>query len=250
MQQRIEVFIQNPESPYGLEIKSVYLKDNVLQVIAEFIPNDWIVDLPKKDAIFVETAQAEILPVNYFVIDAHNSNTRINKEATYVETYSALSPLFENAECCYVKPFFDSPIAQAGVDIKDERLAAQSLGLTPELIEEVREKIKGAQGREQARRQKKYSNYRMFGTSSAESAPKTEWQIIAGGNHSFIFHSETGTLYGFGRNSHGELGLGHKNEQYAHARVSLPGGDLPAQVAAGYEHTIILSREGHLYSIF
>ncbi|KAF5306646.1 hypothetical protein FQA39_LY08835 [Lamprigera yunnana] len=61
------------------------------------------------------------------------------------------------------------------------------------------------------------------------------------------------TLYSWGANSHGQLGLGIKSEQELEPKeVNLANSDLKAQnivsVAGGAGHTLILDNNGHVYS--
>lgn len=77
-------------------------------------------------------------------------------------------------------------------------------------------------------------------------------QVAAGNGHSLVLTS-TGQLYAFGRNINGELGLPVNNGTEAPnptpALVTLPGASGPiAEIAAGYEHSLVLTSTGQVYT--
>ncbi|XP_019619950.1 PREDICTED: probable E3 ubiquitin-protein ligase HERC4 isoform X1 [Branchiostoma belcheri] len=68
-------------------------------------------------------------------------------------------------------------------------------------------------------------------------------QIVAGGAHSFVL-SKSGAVFGFGRNTFGQLGLGDtKDRQYPTHVKSLRSLKV-AHIACGEEHTAVLTLDG------
>ncbi|WP_430885826.1 fibronectin type III domain-containing protein [Fusibacter sp. JL216-2] len=67
-------------------------------------------------------------------------------------------------------------------------------------------------------------------------------QISSG--YYFTFGIDNGVLYGWGRNSNGQLGLGHTNSVYSPTKVALPQPAL--KISAGYKHAIVLMANGQV----
>jgi alpha-tubulin suppressor-like RCC1 family protein len=55
------------------------------------------------------------------------------------------------------------------------------------------------------------------------------------------------TLYGFGENDVGQLGLGHMSVQTTPQRIILPEGEEPNSIQAGYQTTFVLCKSGIVY---
>ncbi len=72
-------------------------------------------------------------------------------------------------------------------------------------------------------------------------------QISAGYRHSFIL-CDDGSVYGFGNNASGQLGLDHKNNQSTPQLIRMPTRARPCQISAGYRHSFILCDDGSVYS--
>lgn len=70
--------------------------------------------------------------------------------------------------------------------------------------------------------------------------------IAASGESSFVV-SEKGTLYGFGNNSNGELGLGKESTFEFPTPISLPHGAIPERIITAHQRTIIVCQQGELY---
>ena len=99
------------------------------------------------------------------------------------------------------------------------------------------------------------------GTGSANPTPTavvlpgqvgTVTQVAAGGGHSLVVTS-SGQLYGFGENFYGQLGnatnIGKLNANPTPTPVVLPGQvGTVTQVAAGLEHSLVLTSSGQLYA--
>ncbi len=71
-------------------------------------------------------------------------------------------------------------------------------------------------------------------------------QVSAGAFHSLIL-CDDGSVYGFGENAFGQLGLGHRNRQSTPQLISMPMGARPCQISAGSRHSFILCDDGSLY---
>jgi alpha-tubulin suppressor-like RCC1 family protein len=76
---------------------------------------------------------------------------------------------------------------------------------------------------------------------------KTIIAVACGDMHTLVL-TATGQVYGFGYNSQGQLGLGTKAHQYTPALITLPQGKKAKAIAAGGNHTLILSTDNHLYA--
>ncbi len=72
-------------------------------------------------------------------------------------------------------------------------------------------------------------------------------QISASGDYSLILRDD-GSVYGFGFNYSGQLGLGHKNNQSTPQLIPMPRRTRPCQVSAGAQHSLILCDDGSVYS--
>ena len=78
-------------------------------------------------------------------------------------------------------------------------------------------------------------------------------QIVAGKDHSMIL-TEDGTVFACGCNGHGQLGLRYSNQSntfYSNtftAVSALPDGKVVKQIAAGATYTIILAKDGTMFS--
>ena len=64
-------------------------------------------------------------------------------------------------------------------------------------------------------------------------------------NHTLILKND-GTLWGCGRNDHGELGLGDTNNRNALTKITTNANDVKS-IYCGYNHTIILKNDGMLF---
>ncbi len=82
-------------------------------------------------------------------------------------------------------------------------------------------------------------------TLPGASGPVT--QVAAGGEHSLALTS-TGQLYSFGQNESGQLGSPIKETQPTPTLVSLPTGGTVTQIAAGFDHSLVLTSTGQLYA--
>ena len=58
---------------------------------------------------------------------------------------------------------------------------------------------------------------------------------------------DDGSVYGFGYNDSGQLGLGHETNQSTPQFISMPREARPCQVSAGYFHSLILCQDGSAY---
>ncbi|KAM9477007.1 putative E3 ubiquitin-protein ligase HERC3 [Clarias gariepinus] len=72
-------------------------------------------------------------------------------------------------------------------------------------------------------------------------------QISAGGDHSFAL-SLSGAVFGWGRNSAGQLGLGHKDDIYIPTCVSNLSQKKTISISCGEEHTATLSKGGTVFT--
>ena len=71
-------------------------------------------------------------------------------------------------------------------------------------------------------------------------------QSIAAGNHHSLLLSCKGYVYSFGKNEHGQLGLGNSQHRYTPARVSVA--EKIVSLAAGYFHTLLLDDKGQVWA--
>ncbi len=71
-------------------------------------------------------------------------------------------------------------------------------------------------------------------------------QISAGSAHSLIL-CDDGSVYGFGANGSGQLGLGHKNNQSTPQLIPMPRRTRPCQISAGGDYSLILCDDGSVY---
>ncbi|XP_060782471.1 probable E3 ubiquitin-protein ligase HERC4 [Neoarius graeffei] len=72
-------------------------------------------------------------------------------------------------------------------------------------------------------------------------------QIGAGGDHSFAL-SLSGTVFGWGRNSAGQLGLGHTKDMYVPTCVNNLSQKKTISISCGEEHTATLSKGGTVFT--
>ncbi|XP_043530298.1 probable E3 ubiquitin-protein ligase HERC3 isoform X3 [Chiloscyllium plagiosum] len=72
-------------------------------------------------------------------------------------------------------------------------------------------------------------------------------QIAAGGDHSFTL-SLSGTVFGWGRNNHGQLGLKDTEDRLEPNHVTLLKGKRTIYIACGEEHTAVLTKVGLVYT--
>jgi hypothetical protein len=78
---------------------------------------------------------------------------------------------------------------------------------------------------------------------SIEDKIRDVCQISCGYSHSMVL-AQDGVLYGYGKNSYGELGLGHK-DWISSLKMIMKN---VKSVSCGYEHTMILTTDNVLYS--
>ncbi len=74
--------------------------------------------------------------------------------------------------------------------------------------------------------------------------------IMAGANHSMVLTTDGG-LFAWGRNNLGQLGVGHTNDILVPVSVDLSGalaGEVPAFIAAGDDHSLVVTNEGRVYA--
>ncbi len=71
--------------------------------------------------------------------------------------------------------------------------------------------------------------------------------IAASGRHNLVL-CEDGSLYAFGDNSYGQLGLGHFYFQNTPQFISFFQDKKPILIAAGYWHSLVLCEDGSLYA--
>ncbi|XP_043530291.1 probable E3 ubiquitin-protein ligase HERC4 isoform X2 [Chiloscyllium plagiosum] len=72
-------------------------------------------------------------------------------------------------------------------------------------------------------------------------------QIAAGGDHSFTL-SLSGTVFGWGRNNHGQLGLKDKEGRQKPSHVKLLDCKKVVHIACGEEHTAVLTKDGLVFT--
>jgi alpha-tubulin suppressor-like RCC1 family protein len=74
--------------------------------------------------------------------------------------------------------------------------------------------------------------------------------IAAGDQDTFVLCENSKncrTLYGFGQNNVGQLGLGHMSVQTTPQRIILPEGEEPNSIHVGYRTTFVLCKSGIVY---
>ncbi|MFC1525028.1 RCC1 domain-containing protein [Planctomycetota bacterium] len=82
--------------------------------------------------------------------------------------------------------------------------------------------------------------------SLTQIAPDTDWQAIACGEDHALALKTDGTLYAWGQNNNGQLGLGDTAQRYAPIQV---GTDTDwVEVAAGRDHSLARKSDGTLYA--
>ena len=74
-------------------------------------------------------------------------------------------------------------------------------------------------------------------------------KAVSGGVQYSLILSQDGKVYSFGRNGHGELGLGDSGEGTNRGvPTEIPGLSEIKAISAGYQHSLILSQDGEVYS--
>ncbi|PTY05044.1 hypothetical protein DB346_02215 [Verrucomicrobia bacterium LW23] len=86
------------------------------------------------------------------------------------------------------------------------------------------------------------------GSTPVSPAPLAEITALVAGEHFTLTLSQSGTLYGWGANGFGQLGLGHTSRAATPQAVSALAGITVTAVAAGAEHTVVLTNTGALYT--
>ena len=72
-------------------------------------------------------------------------------------------------------------------------------------------------------------------------------QIAAGSTTSFAI-SDTGTLYAWGANSNGQLGLGDRTERHTPTEVTALSGETVIEISSDVSHTLVLTESGAVYA--
>lgn len=75
---------------------------------------------------------------------------------------------------------------------------------------------------------------------------ETPVYVAASNSYSLVI-SDKGTLYGFGNNSNGELGLGDEPTIEFPRAIPLPSDAIPVQIITAHERSIVVCQNGHLY---
>ena len=86
--------------------------------------------------------------------------------------------------------------------------------------------------------------------------PLTGVKAVAGGNHHSLALMEDGTVYAWGSNEYGQLGIGNKDNHTVPYKVKAPQGSPPDEelltgivaVAAGEHHSLALKGDGTVYA--
>ena len=76
---------------------------------------------------------------------------------------------------------------------------------------------------------------------------KTPKQVVAGLGHTIIL-TEDNIVFACGLNEHGQLGMNHNNNRNTFINVPFPGINVPKQVVAGRNHTMILTDDGTVFA--
>ena len=71
-------------------------------------------------------------------------------------------------------------------------------------------------------------------------------QASGGGHHSLVL-THSGGVLSFGHNGSGQLGLGDQTTRSTPSAVPMPGGEVACAVAAGGEHSLVLTERGEVY---
>uniref|UniRef100_A0A2C9LBH7 HECT domain-containing protein n=1 Tax=Biomphalaria glabrata TaxID=6526 RepID=A0A2C9LBH7_BIOGL len=72
-------------------------------------------------------------------------------------------------------------------------------------------------------------------------------QVAAGGNHSFIL-SKSGAVYGWGRNSFGQLGLNDTVDHYSPNQCRPLRNERIKYICCGENHTACLTKDGRMFT--
>jgi alpha-tubulin suppressor-like RCC1 family protein len=216
------------------------LKNNLSKLIAFFSKNEHIKEL--LETLFVELPEA-LGPVNSLTrnedVGKSLLNSRLPSEIFLEEIKPHLSPkatIYLSQTC----RFFLKHLKQSIIEIKKPRLAA---GGAHTLI---------------------YINCSLYsfgrngygqlglGHTDPQLVPtrvklldKSIKSIACGEGHSIIVYDD-GSVYSFGWNKYGQLGLGHTSNQAEPQQVKLPGKSTFA--ACGEGHSIIVCDDGSVYS--
>ena len=75
----------------------------------------------------------------------------------------------------------------------------------------------------------------------------TQWRAIAGGMSHSCGLQDDGSLWCWGRNDHGQLGVGDTENRFEPARVDVPGKDEWIRIGAGREHTCAIRSDRSLW---
>jgi hypothetical protein len=75
---------------------------------------------------------------------------------------------------------------------------------------------------------------------------RPKYKVATGGSHTLILHYD-GSVFGFGSNTFGQLGLGHTNDQSTPQPLILPEGKKPIKISLGFCHSFILCEDGSLF---
>ncbi len=86
-----------------------------------------------------------------------------------------------------------------------------------------------------------------FAAGAPESTGFEVVQVAAGINHVLILLAN-GSVYAYGRNSHGQLGLGDTSTREMPTRVPLPAGVVATGVAVGAFHSLMLTSDGRVFA--
>lgn len=71
---------------------------------------------------------------------------------------------------------------------------------------------------------------------------------IAGGWRHSLACDDSGTLFSWGWNKFGQLGLGHNSDTCEPSEVKLPDEEKVETVASGWRHTLVVSKSGKFFS--
>ncbi|KAI9505153.1 regulator of chromosome condensation 1/beta-lactamase-inhibitor protein II [Coemansia spiralis] len=78
------------------------------------------------------------------------------------------------------------------------------------------------------------------------------WKVHGGGNHAFAWSADSNSLLGCGSNREGELALNSEIDNtlqlFCWTPIALPDNQHIKQIACGWNHTLLLTRSGQIYS--
>jgi alpha-tubulin suppressor-like RCC1 family protein len=72
--------------------------------------------------------------------------------------------------------------------------------------------------------------------------------MVATGYHHSLVLTKYGTVYGFGSNRAGQLGLGSANDYKCYLPIIIPGANNIVSISAGSNHSLFLDKNGKVYS--